>query len=105
MSINFNGISSNATTNNRTKATETGNASGSVPVVKDDGNSASTGSGDNVSLSGEAKALQALEEQIKNLPVTDQNKVDHFRSEIANGNYQPNPENIATKMLDADKQF
>lgn len=105
MPIDFNGISSNSSANNRTKATESGKASAAVPVVKDGGNSAKADPEDKVSLSGEAKALQQLEDQIKKLPVTDQDKVNRFRSAIANGTYQPNAENIATKMLDADNLF
>ncbi|MBL4865108.1 MAG: flagellar biosynthesis anti-sigma factor FlgM [Pseudomonadales bacterium] len=105
MPIDFNGISSSSSASNRTKATETGKASAAAPVVKEGDHGTSAGSEDKVSLSGEAKALHQLEEQIKALPVTDQDKVNNFRTAIADGTYQPNPENIATKMLDADTLF
>ena len=105
MPIDFNGVSSNSSTNNRTKATESSHASAAAPVVKEGGSEKQTGLEDKVSLSGTAKALHQLEEQMKSLPATDHEKVNHFRSAIANGTYQPQPEDIARKMLDADNMF
>ncbi|WP_053981363.1 flagellar biosynthesis anti-sigma factor FlgM [Marinagarivorans algicola] len=54
---------------------------------------------DSVSLSGAAKAMSQLENNIAQAPDIDRSKVDAIKHAINSGDYQPNPHHIADKML------
>ena len=62
-------------------------------------------SSDKVELSSEAKSMQSIEDQVRQLPDVDQEKVDRIKSAIADGSYSVNSQSIANKMLDLDGMF
>jgi negative regulator of flagellin synthesis FlgM len=55
--------------------------------------------GDQLNLSPKASQLQALENQIANLPVVDTQRVQDVQRTIATGSYAAEPARVAAKML------
>ena len=58
---------------------------------------------DSVSLTGEARQLQALETRIASEPVVDTQRVQAVRSAVENGTFTINPERIADKMISLEQ--
>ncbi len=54
---------------------------------------------DQLSLTGEARQLQGLENQIASAPVVDGKKVEAVRTAVENGTFTVNPERIAEKLM------
>lgn len=65
----------------------------------------SGGSGDKLSLTSEATQLQALEDQIAELPVVDTQRVQEVQRSIATGSFQVDPASVAEKMLQFEAAF
>ena len=57
---------------------------------------------DNLSLSETSKQLELLKNALKNIAETNLDKILHFKTEIALGNYQIDSSKIASKMLDSE---
>jgi len=66
-------------------------------------NSAAGSMADSVSLTGEARQLQALEARIASEPVVDTQRVQAVRSAVENGTFTINPERIADKMISLEQ--
>lgn len=64
---------------------------------------ASTGGADRVSLTGTARQLQALENQVANQPVVDSQRVDAVRQAVASGTFNVDAERIADKVIDLEQ--
>lgn len=62
-------------------------------------------SNDQVIFIDSAKRLQAIERQLRKTPAVDKAKVEDIKQRIANGNLQISADNIARKLLEADKLF
>ncbi|QSX77631.1 flagellar biosynthesis anti-sigma factor FlgM [Agrilutibacter solisilvae] len=61
---------------------------------------------DSVRLTGEAEGLQALGRQLGTSPAgIDLAKVQSLRAAIADGSYQIDAEQIASRMIDLDRQL
>lgn len=60
---------------------------------------------DTVQLTDSAKQLRQLEEILANQPVTDAKRVEEIKEAIASGEYEINPERIAEKLLQLDKEL
>lgn len=60
---------------------------------------------DQVIFIDSAKRLRAIERQLREAPVVDQAKVEDIKRRIANGSLRVNADNIAGKLLEADKLF
>ena len=58
---------------------------------------------DSVSLTGEARQLQALETQIASQPVVDTQRVQAVRTAVEDGTFSINPERIADKMISLEQ--
>lgn len=54
---------------------------------------------DSVSLTGEARKLQALEAEIASVPVVDTQRVESVRAAVESNTFPINPERIAEKMM------
>lgn len=54
---------------------------------------------DSVNFSDVSKQLDSVKASLKDVPEVDQQKVLHFKAEIASGNYQINSNTIAQNML------
>lgn len=67
--------------------------------------SANPAATDQVSMTAQAKTLQALEKQLGNLPIVDGNKVDQIKQAIANGSFEMNPDRVAHKLLSFEQQL
>jgi len=68
------------------------------------GDSAATpGGSDWISLTGEARQLQELENRLASQPVVDSQRVAAVRSAVENGTFTINPERIAEKMMSKEE--
>ena len=56
-------------------------------------------SADQLSLTGEARKLQELEQQVATAPAVDSKKVEAVRTAVENGTFAVDPDRIAEKML------
>lgn len=74
----------------------------SVDQPENTSTSPSSSPEDVVRLSPEAAELQALEDNLTELPAVDEARVEAIRQQIKNGDYQINPDRIAQKLIDAD---
>ena len=63
------------------------------------------GTEDTVSLSKESQQVSGLQQQLKNIPVIDQAKVDSIKQEIANGNYPLDAEKIAENLINLEQSL
>ncbi|WIO73478.1 flagellar biosynthesis anti-sigma factor FlgM [Porticoccaceae bacterium LTM1] len=62
----------------------------------------STKASDTVTVTDEATRLQNMEQALANAPVVNAEKVAELRQAIATGNYQPNIERIADKLIELE---
>ena len=62
-----------------------------------------TGSGDRVSLTGQARQLRELETQLASQPVVDAERVAAVRSAVEDGTFTVNPHRIAEKMISLEQ--
>jgi len=60
---------------------------------------------DSLRLTGEAAGLQALQRELTAAPAIDAAKVDAVREALALGRYRINPDTIAARMLELDRQL
>lgn len=58
-----------------------------------------------VQITGQARALAALEQVVNALPVVNEAKVARIQQAIEDGSYQVVPERIAEKMLRMDQEL
>ena len=58
---------------------------------------------DEVQLSGEGQLLSRLDAELKNMPEIDEAKVAELRAQIESGEYGPDAEAIAAKILGMDE--
>ncbi len=56
-------------------------------------------SSDQLSLTGAARQLQGLENQIASAPVVDSKKVEAVRTAVENGTFTVHPERIAERLM------
>jgi negative regulator of flagellin synthesis FlgM len=98
--------------NNRIASLVTQTSGQGTPVEKSgqgntnasSGESATTNSGsDRVSLTGEARQLQVLENQLASQPVVDSQRVQAVRSAVEDGTFSVNPERIAGEMMSLEQ--
>lgn len=55
-----------------------------------------------VSLSSSAQNLAKIEAELKSLPEVNQSRVDEIKARIDRGEYKPDSENLAQKMLNLE---
>ncbi len=60
---------------------------------------------DSLKLTGEATNLQAIERGLSNASAIDAGRVQAVRESLQNGSYRIDPEAIASRMLDLDRQL
>ncbi len=60
---------------------------------------------DTVSLTDTAARLRQMENTLANLPVVDNQRVESVRRALADGTFEVNPERIAEKMLNLEKDL
>lgn len=60
---------------------------------------------DSVRLTGEATSLQAVQRELAAAPAVDVARVEAVKQSIASGSYKIDPEQIAGRMLDLDRQL
>lgn len=82
---------------------------GSVPANKagasNDAPAAAVAPADSLKLTGEATHLQAIERGLAAAPAIDAGKVEAVQKLLETGNYRINPEAIASRMLELDRQL
>jgi negative regulator of flagellin synthesis FlgM len=97
MNIDINGINPSRADGSKrqqnSKAVDTSSAP--VPEKPSQGES----SKDSVSLSSSAQSLARIEAELKSLPEVNQSRVDEVKARIERGEYQPDSDNLAQKML------
>lgn len=64
-----------------------------------------TKNADQVSLTGETQLLRAIEQSLKTEPVVNQQKVDRVKAAIKSGEFEVNPEKIASKLFDLESHL
>ena len=98
--------------NNRVATLVTSGSGQGAPVENQNGGKSGTTSddtntgkpvADSVSLTGEARQLQALETRIASEPVIDTQRVQAVRTAVENGTFTVNPERIADKMISLEQ--
>ena len=62
----------------------------------------SSSTADTVTLTQTAVKLQDVEEQLNNIPIVDQQRVDKLKSAIESGRYEVNIERTADKLLELE---
>ncbi len=60
---------------------------------------------DSVRLTGEATSLQAIQRELSTAPAIDTARVDAVKQALESGSYRIDPQNIANRMLDMDRQL
>ncbi len=53
----------------------------------------------NVQITGTARSLARLEQTVRDLPVVDETRVGHIRSQIEQGTYSVRPQHVADQLL------
>ncbi len=84
-----------------------GSSSGGVAADKSQADAASSAAaasstaqtGDHVTLTASARALQKLSDAIAETPVVNSAKVSSIKQALANGTYQVDPASVADKMI------
>ncbi len=66
---------------------------------------AATNSSDSVKLTGEASNLQALQRELSQSSAIDAGRVQSVKESLQSGSYKINPEAVASRMLELDKQL
>ncbi|WP_045727463.1 flagellar biosynthesis anti-sigma factor FlgM [Xanthomonas sp. GPE 39] len=64
-----------------------------------------TAATDSLRLTGEASGLQNIQRKLAAAPAVDTQRVEAVRSALQNGSYKINPEAIASRMIDMDRQL
>ncbi|MCV6605881.1 MAG: flagellar biosynthesis anti-sigma factor FlgM [Porticoccaceae bacterium] len=62
-------------------------------------------SSDTVTVTNQAARLQELEQSLANTPVVDSARVAELREAIASGSYQPDPQRIADKLSQLERDL
>lgn len=105
MSISINQVTNNSTPTKRSG--EQGNITNidasNKKAAQTSGNA--TLSPDLVNLTDSASRIKALEEQVARLPIVDTKKVEQIQNSINAGTYEINPEQIAEKMIQFEKEL
>ena len=65
----------------------------------------SSGSAENVQITGAARNLASLEQAVKDLPAVNTAKVAQLSSAIEQGTYTVNSQHIADKLIQMDKEL
>jgi len=73
--------------------------------ASDNTGSASSSSMDKVTLTDTAAKLKALEAELTNQPMVNENKVKDMQTSIQSGTYKMDPERIADKMINFESAF
>ena len=106
MSVDFNGIG-HSQVNTRKPATD--KADGSQMKQPEAAGKAPAGSrpsqGEDVSLSRQAKDLKQLEQQLRDYPDVDDERIEKIRQALADGSYKIDAEKLAQKMLEMDESI
>jgi negative regulator of flagellin synthesis FlgM len=58
---------------------------------------------DNVQITGTARNLARLEQTVRDLPVVDESRVAHIRSQIEQGTYSVRPQHVADQLLSLER--
>ncbi|KZY31311.1 MULTISPECIES: flagellar biosynthesis anti-sigma factor FlgM [unclassified Oleiphilus] len=98
MNIDINGIGSNRT--DGPKRNQAGKSVESISNPAQGQPPSSENAKDSVSFSSSAQNLARIEAEIKSLPEVNQSRVDEVKARIERGEYQPDSDNLARKMLD-----
>lgn len=80
-------------------------APASKPSVGTDAPARPVNAADSLKLTGEATSLQAIERELSAAPAIDAQRVQAVREALQNGSYRIDPEAIASRMLDMDRQL
>ena len=96
MNIDINGINSNRADGSKRQQNSKA-IDNSAPVADKPAQSENTK--DSVSFSSSAQNLARIEAELKSLPEVNQSRVDEVKARIERGEYQPDSDNLARKML------
>jgi len=114
MPININTHSANHTTLNKrageqkniTKIDSKIDKSAASPIQDRTQESAkATLSPDSVNLTVSSAKIKALEEQVARLPIVDSRKIEEIKNSIDAGTFEVNPERVAEKMIQFEREF
>jgi len=100
MSIELGNINANRSDGPKRNDNKNVNSSGPTPTQSTAQPEATSSA--NVSLSSSAQNLAKIEAELKSLPEVNQSRVDEVKARIERGEYQPDSENLAQKMLNLE---
>ena len=82
----------------------TGNEPADNPAAEKKSSESASGH-DQLSLTDTARQLQALQDQVKDMPTVDSQRVDAIKAAIADGSYQVDANRIAEKMISMERSL
>jgi negative regulator of flagellin synthesis FlgM len=104
MTVDFNGVNQNRVNDPQSSGVGKRADAGAKDIASPQQTTATTDkSGENVSLSAQARNLTQLEQTLKDLPTVDKKRVAEIKARIDNGTYQINSKNLAQKLLNLEK--
>jgi negative regulator of flagellin synthesis FlgM len=88
-------------------ALRSGSVAGKVSSAGEDRSSpvAAAAASDSVRLTGEAAGLQTLQRELSQAPAIDAARVQAVKDALQNGSYRIDPDAIAGRMLELDRQL
>jgi negative regulator of flagellin synthesis FlgM len=72
-------------------------------AVADPSQGAADSAAGNVQITGTARNLARLEQTVRDLPVVDEARVAHIRSQIEQGTYAVRPQHVADQLLSLER--
>lgn len=108
MKLDGEGIVPNRVNSIETRALRTASA---APVARQTGEApeaaaaAGTGSGGDVNITGAARGLAALEQELRGLPAVNEARVAAVRQRLEDGSYRVDPQRIADRLLQLEQDL
>jgi negative regulator of flagellin synthesis FlgM len=105
VSSKIGGVDSTSTTALSTGRSNTQRSSDAASGGTQVSGGSSSGTAENVQISGGARNLASLEQAVKDLPAVNTAKVAQISAAIAQGTYTVNPQHIADRLMQMDKEL
>ncbi len=105
MPININNITNNNTQTKRAGEQKNITTIDSSNKKNTQQSGTATLSPDSINLTNSATRIKALEELVAHLPIVDTKKIEQIQNSINDGTYEINPERIAEKMIQFEKDL
>ncbi len=102
MNIDVNGLNPSRSDGQKRQISNKPGTTQNAPSTTQTSDSAVNSPKVSVSLSSSAQNLAKIEAELKSLPEVNQSRVDELKARIDRGEYKPDSENLAQKMLNLE---